>query len=246
MGQESSANKIALVTHGIHGIGAAICKTLHSEGYTVIAHHQNDWSLARSFTSETGIPIMEWPLSSWSDCQSAVSDIATHWGHISVLIHHVRAYPNQSLNRTTMRQWQSGVNIPLDGMFALTHSVTENMCRQGYGRIITVGSFHGVCSSKSACMISTVSGGMMGFTKALAHEVGPHGVTANMVATGHIRTDDIDRVCPDVLESCMKSIPLKRMGIPEEIADLVLFLCSKPASFITGSTIHVNGGQWMA
>jgi 3-oxoacyl-[acyl-carrier protein] reductase len=67
-----------------------------------------------------------------------------------------------------------------------------------------------------------------------------------MVATGHIRTDDIDRVCPNILESCMKSIPLKRMGIPEEIADLILFLCSKPASFITGSTIHVNGGQWMA
>jgi acetoacetyl-CoA reductase len=189
---------------------------------------------------------MEWSLASWEECQSAVSDITANWGPIQILIHHVRACPNQPMENTTMRQWQVGVNIPLNGLFALTQAITGPMCRSGYGRIITVGSFHGVCSSKWTSITSTVSGGIMGFTKALAHEVASYGVTANMVATGQIRTQDIDSVSPDILESCMKSIPLKRMGVPEEIADLVLFLCSNPASFITGSTIHVNGGQWMS
>ena len=245
MSQESQ-KKVALVTNGIHGIGAAITRSLHEQGYQVIAHHLNDWSQARSFSSETGIPIMEWSLASWEQCQSAVSKINAHWGPIEVLIHHVLSYPCQPMGDTTMRQWQTGVNIPLNGLFALTQCVTEPMCRKGYGRIITVGSFHGVCSSKWTTITSTVSGGIMGFTKALAHEVAPHGVTANMVAAGQIRTQEIDTLSHDILESCMKNIPLKRMGVPEEIAELVLFLCSKPASFITGSTIHVNGGQWMA
>lgn len=238
--------KVVLVTHGIHGIGSAISRALHGAGHHVIAHHERDWSQARNFTAETGIPIMEWSLASWEECQSAVADITRNWGSPGILIHHVRSYPHQPMEKTSMRQWQAGVNIPLNGLFALTHAVTQSMCQRGYGRILTVGSFHGVCSSKWTSITSTVSGGIMGFTKALAHEVGPHGVTANMVATGHIRTEDIDRVSPDVLESCMKSIPLKRMGIPEEVADLVIFLCSDQASFITGSTIHVNGGQWMA
>jgi len=238
--------KIALVTQGIHGVGAAIARALHADGYQVIAHHQNDHLQARAFTAETGIPIMEWSLASWEECQTSVSDIVNNWGPISVLIHHIRSCPNQPMENTSMRQWQSGVNIPLNGLFALTQAVTGSMCRHGYGRIIAVGSFHGVCSSKWTSITSTVSGGIMGFTKALAHEVAAYGVTANMVATGHIRTEEIDRVSPDILEKCMKSIPLKRMGVPEEIADLVLFLCSNPASFITGSTIHINGGQWMA
>jgi acetoacetyl-CoA reductase len=245
MNQEKITQKVALVTHGIHGVGAAISRALHAEGYLVIAHYQNDSAQALAFEEETGIRIMEWSLASWQECQSAVSDIASHWGAIQILIHHVRPCPNQPMQNTDMRQWQTGVNIPLNGIFALTHAVTESMCRSGYGRIICVGSFHGVCSSKFTSISSTVSGGIMGFTKAIAHEVASSGVTANMVATGHIRTQEIDALSVETLEWCMKSIPLKRMGIPEEIAELVLFLCSKNASFITGSTIHVNGGQWM-
>jgi len=150
------------------------------------------------------------------------------------------------LTNMTPKQWHYGVTSPLTGIMALMQSVVPFMCRKGYGRLITVGRFHGLCEPQEAIMAHTLNAALLGMTNAMAKEGAMHGVTSNMVAMGHVRTQDIDDIDPLFLEHCMQHVPVKRLGTPEEIGQLVGFLCSPHASFMTGSTLHVNGGQWMS
>ena len=238
--------KTALVIEGIHGIGAAICRALKADGFQVIAHHWQDWTQARAFASAEDIPIMEWSMSSWEACQTGLSDIARHWSMPSVLVNHVRSLTPTSWDSITPQQWSNDVTSPLTGAMALMQGVVPSMCQKGYGRLITVGRFHGLSDSTETVIGHTLNASLLGLTKTMAKDIAPYGVTANMVATGHVRTQEIDGIDPDMLEHCVKNIPLQRLGTPEEIANLVVFLCSSHAAFMTGSTLHVNGGQWMA
>jgi len=237
--------KLALVTGGTRGIGASLSRAFQSQGYRVVAnyHCHDDHSL--HFQSETHIPTLSWDVSDPNACEESVSRITKEYGEINVLVNNAGICDDAPLSQMTIEQWQRVIDVNLNGVFYMTRTVMDAMCKKGFGRIITIGSINGYHSAKDLSNYSASKAGVVGLMHAIAHEGGPYGVTANMIAPGYIRTGLADNLPTELLEKIMKSIPLKRFGIPEEVAAMAVFLASPAASFMTGTTLHINGGQWM-
>lgn len=237
--------KTALVTGGTRGIGAAICRALQYHGHRVIATYHANRDQAIEFSKQTHIPIYSWDVSDYESCKQGVAQVRAKHGPIEILVNNAGISDDALISRMTPQQWHRVLNTNLNSVFYMSKLVLEGMCQRGYGRIISVGSINGSRSGKGIANYSASKAGLVGFTKALAHEVAFHGVTANVVAPGYIRTGLAEKLPTHILERLMKEIPLKRMGIPEEVAAMIVFLISSAASFITGATFHINGGQWM-
>jgi acetoacetyl-CoA reductase len=237
--------KTVLVTGGIRGIGAAISKLFHVNDYQVIANYVSHSQEAQLFHEETRIPIYRWDVGDFEACTHWVAHIEKSHGPIDILVNNAGICDSALVSRMTIDQWQKVLRVNLDSVFYMSKLVIEGMCQRGYGRIISIGSMNGSRSEKGIANYSAAKAGLIGFTKALAHEVAAYGVTANVVAPGYIRTSLVENLSPHILENIMKQVPLKRMGIPEEVAAAVFFLASSSASFMTGSTLHLNGGHWM-
>lgn len=236
---------VVLVTGGTRGIGAAISRTFSDAGYSVAATYVSDGKAAREFSDQTKISIYQWDIKDEGQCRDGVECIEKLHGPIDVLINNAGIVRDVLLHNMSADDWHEVIATNLSAMFFMCKSVVPSMYARGVGKIINISSINGVKGQCGQTNYSAAKAGVLGFTKALALEAAHYGVTVNAIAPGYIRTQMLEDVPKDALSKVMRDIPLGRMGLPDEIASLAVFLASPRASFITGATFHANGGQWM-
>jgi len=238
--------RVALVTGGSRGIGAAISKALKAAGYTVAANYGGNDEAAQKFKSETGIPVYKWDVSSFEACSDGIKRVEGELGPVEVLVNNAGITRDAMFHRMTPEQWQQVIATNLGSLFNMTRPVWEGMRARKFGRVVNISSINGQKGQMGQVNYSAAKAGDLGFTKALAQEGARAGITVNAVCPGYINTEMVQAVPKDVLEKAiLPLIPCGRLGEPEEIARIVVFLASDEASFINGSTITANGGQYM-
>ena len=238
--------RVALVTGGTRGIGAAISKSLKAAGYKVAASYAGNDAAAEKFKSETGIPVYKWDVSSFDACAAGVKQVEADLGPVDVLINNAGITKDGAFHKMTLDQWNAVINTNLGSLFNMTRPVIEGMRARKFGRVINISSINGQKGQMGQANYSAAKAGEIGFTKALAQESAKSGITVNAICPGYIATEMVKAMPKDVLEnSVLPLVPLGRLGEPEEVARCVLFLASDDASFITGSTLTANGGQYM-
>ena len=239
--------RVALVTGGTRGIGAAISVALKEAGYSVAASYGGNDEAANKFSSETGIPVYKWDVGDFEACKEGVARIEADLGPIDVLVNNAGITRDGMFHRMSLENWNSVIKTNLDSLFNMTRNVIEGMRERSFGRIISISSVNGQKGQMGQSNYSTAKAGLIGFTKALAQENAFKGITVNAVAPGYIGTEMVRAVPEDVLKTkILPLIPVGRLGEPEEIARCVVFLAGDDAGFITGSTLSANGGQYMA
>jgi acetoacetyl-CoA reductase len=239
--------RIALVTGGTRGIGAAISKGLKAAGYTVAASYAGNDEAAAKFKAETGISVYKWDVSDFDACAAGVAKVEAEVGPIDVLVNNAGITRDGFFHKMTKDQWRAVIGTNLDSLFNMTRPVIEGMRARSFGRIIVISSINGQKGQFAQVNYSAAKAGDIGFVKALALESANKGITVNAICPGYIATEMVMAVPEEVLKSkILPLIPAGRLGQPEEIARAVVFLASDDAGFITGSTLSANGGQYMA
>jgi len=238
--------RVAVVTGGTRGIGAAISKALKKNGYRVAASYAGNDEAAQTFAAETGIPVYKFDVGDFEACKSSMERIEKDLGPVDVLVNNAGITKDGMFHRMTADQWYAVINTNLNSLFNVTRQVIEGMRGRGFGRIINISSINGQKGQMGQSNYSAAKAGDIGFTKALAQENAFKGVTVNAICPGYIGTEMVRAIDPAVLEkNIIPQIPVGRLGEPEEIARCVVFLASDDAGFITGSTLSANGGQSM-
>jgi acetoacetyl-CoA reductase len=238
--------RVAVVTGGTRGIGAAVSRVLHGAGYKVAANYAGNDEAASKFKAETGINVYKWNVASYEACAEGLKQVAADLGAVEVLVNNAGITRDSMFHRMKPEQWLDVINTNLVSLFNMCRPVIEGMRERKFGRIINISSINGQKGQMGQTNYSAAKAGEIGFTKALAQESAKAGVTVNAICPGYINTEMVQAVPKDVLEkSVLPLIPVGRLGEPEEIARCVLFLASDEASFITGSTLTANGGQIM-
>ncbi len=239
-------SRVAIVTGGTRGIGAAISMALKEAGYTVAANYGGNDEAAEKFQQDTGIAVYKWDVGSFDACSAGLSKVEDDLGAIDVVVNNAGITRDGMLHKMTSEMWEDVIRIDLSSMFNMTRPLIDGMRERGYGRIINISSINGQKGQMGQSNYSAAKAGIIGFTKALAQETARKGITVNCIAPGYINTDMVAAVPEKVLESIIAGIPVNRLGRAEEIAHCVLFLADDKAGFITGSTIAANGGQYLA
>ncbi len=239
--------RVALVTGGTRGIGAAISKALKAEGYSVAASYAGNDDAAAKFKAETGIPVFKWDVSDYDACAAGVAKVEAEVGPIDVLVNNAGITKDGFFHKMTKDQWRAVIGTNLDSLFNMTRPVIEGMRARSFGRIIVISSINGQKGQFAQVNYSAAKAGDIGFVKALAQESAAKGITVNAICPGYIATEMVMAVPEEVLKTkIIPLIPAGRLGQPEEIGRAVVFLASDDAGFITGSTLSANGGQYMA
>ena len=239
--------RVALVTGGTRGIGAAISKALKAAGYKVAASYAGNDAAAEKFKSETGIPVYKWDVASFDACSAGIKKVEADIGPIDVLVNNAGITKDTAFHKMTLDQWTAVINTNLGSLFNMTRPVIEGMRSRKFGRIVNISSINGQKGQLGQTNYSAAKAGEIGFTKALAQESARSGITVNAIAPGYINTEMVQAVPKDVLEkNILPLIPIGRLGEPEEIARCVVFLASDEAGLMTGSTLTANGGQYFA
>jgi len=238
--------RVAVVSGGTRGIGAAISKALHAAGYKVAAvYHGNDEAAAK-FKAESGVPVYKWDVSDYKSCEAGLARVASDLGPVDILVNNAGITRDTLFHKMTPEQWYDVINTNLNSLFNMSRPVIEGMRDRGFGRIVNISSINGQKGQRGQANYSASKAGDIGFTKALAQEVANKGVTVNAICPGYIATDMVKAVPREVLEkSVISQIAVGRLGEPEEVARCVVFLASDDAGFITGSTLTANGGHYM-
>ncbi len=236
--------RVALVTGGTRGIGAAISTGLKNAGYSVAASYAGNEEAAAAFTAETGIQTFKWSVADYDACAAGVAEVEATLGPIDVLVNNAGITRDAPFHRMTRDQWQEVIDTNLSGVFNMTHPVWPGMRERKFGRIITISSINGQKGQFGQVNYAASKAGDLGLTKSLAQEGARFGITANAICPGYIATEMVMAVPEKVRESIISQIPTGRLGEPEEIARCVTFLASDDAEFINGSTITANGGQF--
>jgi len=238
--------RVAVVTGGTRGIGEAISKALSAAGYKVAANYGGNDEAAKKFKGETGIAVYKWDVSSFDACSTGLKQVEADLGPIDILVNNAGITRDTMFHRMTPEQWSEVINTNLGSLFNMCRPVIEGMRARKFGRIINISSINGQKGQLGQANYSAAKAGEIGFTKALAQESAKSGITVNAICPGYIATEMVKAMPKDVLEkSVLPLVPLGRLGEPEEVARCVLFLASDDASFITGSTLTANGGQYM-
>jgi len=238
--------RVAVVTGGTRGIGEAISKALSAAGYKVAANYCGNDEAAQKFKGETGIAVYKWDVSSFDACSTGLKQVEADLGPIDILVNNAGITRDTMFHRMKPEQWSEVINTNLGSLFNMCRPVIEGMRARKFGRIINISSINGQKGQLGQANYSAAKAGEIGFTKALAQESAKSGITVNAICPGYIATEMVKAMPKDVLEkSVLPLVPLGRLGEPEEVARCVLFLASDDASFITGSTLTANGGQYM-
>ena len=237
--------RVALVTGGTRGIGAAISKALKTGGYKVAANYGGNDDAAQKFKAESGIPVFKWDVSSYEACAEGIKKVEAELGPIEVLVNNAGITRDAMFHRMKPDQWSAVINTNLGSLFNMCRPVIEGMRERKFGRIVNISSINGQKGQAGQTNYSAAKAGELGFTKALAQEGARSGITVNAICPGYINTEMVQAVPKDVLEkSILPLIPIGRLGEPEEIARCVAFLASDEAGLITGATLSANGGQF--
>ena len=235
--------RVALVTGGSRGIGAAISIALKDAGYSVAASYAGNDEAAAKFTNETGIKTYKWNVADYDSCVEGISKVEAELGPVDILVNNAGITRDAPFHKMTREQWSNVIDTNLSGVFNMTHPIWPGMRERKFGRVITISSINGQKGQFAQVNYSASKAGDLGITKALAQEGARFGITANAICPGYIATDMVMAVPEKVRESIIAQIPAGRLGEPEEIARCVVFLASDAAEFVNGSTITVNGGQ---
>ena len=239
--------KVALVTGGSRGIGAAISVALKNAGYAVAANYAGNDEAAGKFSAETGIPVYKWSVADYESCVAGIAKVEADLGPVAVLVNNAGITRDAMFHKMTPQQWREVIDTNLSGVFNMTHPVWTGMRERKFGRVITISSINGQKGQAGQANYSAAKAGDIGFTKALAQEGARAGITVNVICPGYIGTEMVRAVDEKVLnERIIPQIPVGRLGEPEEVARCVVFLASDEAAFITGSTMSINGGQYLA
>ncbi|HEX9645899.1 MAG TPA: acetoacetyl-CoA reductase [Alphaproteobacteria bacterium] len=238
--------RVALVTGGTRGIGAAIATALKDAGYRTVATYGGNDERAAKFKDDTGMPVYKWDVSDFAACQSGIAKVAGEVGPVEVLVNNAGITRDGTLHRMSRDMWQEVLDTNLGSCFNMARAVIEPMRQAGFGRIVNISSINGQAGQLGQANYAAAKSGMLGFTKALAQEGAAKGITVNAIAPGYIDTEMVQAVPAGVLEKIVARIPVGRLGKAEEIARAVLFLVADEAGFITGSTLSINGGQYMS
>jgi acetoacetyl-CoA reductase len=238
--------RVAVVSGGTRGIGAAIAKALKAAGYRVAANYGGNDEAAHNFKAETGIPVYKWDVGSYEACSTGLKQLEQDIGPVDILVNNAGITRDTMFHRMTPDQWIAVINTNLSSLFNMCRPVIEGMRERNFGRIINVSSINGQKGQMGQTNYSAAKAGEIGFTKALAQENARKGVTVNAICPGYIGTEMVRAVPKEVLEkSILPHIPVGRLGEPDEVARCVLFLAADESGFITGSTLTANGGQYM-
>jgi len=238
--------RIALVTGAVTGIGAATARRLQSAGCTVIANHFGDEAEAEDFRRETGLPVRSWNVASFGDTQAAIAGIQQDFGPIDILVNNAGITRDGMLHKMSEEQWRSVIDTDLGGCFNTCRAVVGGMRERGFGRIVNVSSVNALSGQAGQTNYAAAKAGVIGFTKALALEVAGKGVTVNAIAPGYTDTRMVRAVPETILQGIVAGVPVHRLALPDEIARGVLFLAAEDAGFVTGATLSINGGKYMA
>jgi len=238
--------RVALVTGGSRGIGAAISKALKAAGCKVAANYAGNDEAANAFSKETGIPVFKWSVADYEACAAGIKQVEAALGPVDILINNAGITRDAMFHRMTPQQWNEVISTNLTGVFNMTHGVWNGMRERKFGRVVTISSINGQKGQAGQANYSAAKAGDIGFTRALAQEGARTGITVNVVAPGYIATDMVMAVPEDVRAKIVAQIPVGRLGEADEIARCVAFLASDDAGFITGSVISANGGQFFA
>ena len=238
--------RVAIVTGGTRGIGAAISVGLKDAGYSVAASYGGNDEAANAFKEKTGIHVYKWDVGDFEACKNGVAQVVADLGPVDVLVNNAGITRDTMFHRMTPEQWSAVIATNLDSLFNMTRQVIESMRERGFGRVISIASVNGQKGQMGQSNYSAAKAGLIGFTKSLAQENAFKGITVNAVAPGYIATEMVQAVPEEVLKTkILPLIPVGRLGEPEEVARCVTFLASDDAGFITGSTLTANGGQYM-
>ena len=239
--------RVAIVTGGTRGIGAAISIALKEAGYQVAANYGGNDEAANKFKGQTGIPVYKWDVSDFEACKAGISQVESDLGPVEVVVNNAGITRDTTLHKMAPEQWSAVIATNLDSLFNMTRNVIEGMRARGFGRIVSISSINGQKGQFGQSNYAAAKAGLVGFTKSVAQENAAKGITANVVAPGYIGTEMVRAVPEEILNTkIIPLIPVGRLGEPEEIAKCVAFLAGDDAGFITGSTLTANGGQYMA
>lgn len=239
-------SRIAVVTGGTRGIGAAISRALKETGCTVAAIYAGNDAAAEKFNKETGIALYKWDVSGHEACAEGLARVEGDLGPVDILINNAGITRDAMFHRMDVETWRAVIDTNLNSLFNMCRPVIEGMRARGFGRIINISSINGQKGQMGQSNYSAAKAGEIGFTKALAQENAFKGITVNAICPGYIGTEMVRAMPEKVLnEKILPFIPVGRLGEPEEIARCAVFLASDDAGFITGSTLSANGGQIM-
>ncbi|AXS79888.1 3-ketoacyl-ACP reductase [Dechloromonas sp. HYN0024] len=244
------SKKVAYVTGGMGGIGTSICQRLAQDGYTVVAgcgpnSPRKDRWLAEQKALGFDFIASEGNVSDWDSTKAAFDKVKAEVGEIDVLVNNAGITKDGQFRRMSLDDWKAVIDTNLNSLFFVTKQVVDGMLDRGWGRIINISSMNGQRGQFGQTNYSTAKAGMHGFTMALAQEVAAKGVTVNTVSPGYVGTEMVRAIREDVLEKIVATIPVKRLGEPEEIASIVSWLASQQSGFTTGANFACNGGNHM-
>ena len=238
--------RIALVTGGTRGIGAAISRALSASGASVAASYAGNDEAAARFKDETGIPVFKWDVGDFDACAEGVGRVEGEVGPIDILVNNAGITRDGFFHKMTVDQWRAVLTTNLDSLFNVTRPVIDGMRARNWGRIVVISSINGQKGQMGQVNYSAAKAGDIGFVKALAQESAGKGITVNAICPGYVGTEMVQAIDPDVLaKRILPQIPVGRLGLPAEIGQLVAYLASDHGAFITGSTLTINGGQYM-
>jgi len=242
--------KVALVTGAMGGLGTAVCQAFAKDGYTVLANclpgfEQKDEWLAKQ--EELGFKFIaaEGDVSDYDSCKAMIEKAEAEVGPVDILVNNAGITRDKFFPKMEVAQWKAVMATNMDSLFNVTHQVSAKMAERGFGRIINISSVNGVKGQAGQTNYSAAKAGVIGFTKALAQELATKGVTVNAIAPGYIATDMVMAIRDDIRQAITDTVPMKRLGKPEEIGGLCSYLASDLAGYITGATININGGLYM-
>ena len=239
-------SKVALVTGGTRGIGAAISIGLKAAGFKVAASYAGNDEAAAKFKAEHGIPVFKWDVGDFDACAAGIKQVEAEVGPIDVLVNNAGITRDGFFHKMTKENWNAVINTNLNSLFNMTRNVWEGMMARKFGRVIVISSVNGQKGKAGQANYSAAKAGDIGFVKALAQEGVRSGITVNAICPGYIGTEMVAAIPEEVLKAkILPQIPVGRLGKPEEIARCVAFLAADDSGFITGSTISANGGQYM-
>lgn len=238
-------DRIALVTGGTRGLGRAIALALKAAGCRVAASYHSDAAAARRLEEETGIPALRWDVADFEACREGVARVEALLGPVDILVNNAGMTADGMFHKMRPEQWWQVMHTNLGSMFNVTRQVIEGMRERQYGRIVNISSVNGRKGQAGQANYAAAKAGILGFTKALALENAGRNITVNAVAPGYCDTAMMAAVPPEVLRAIVATIPVGRLGTPEDVAAVVAFLAREGSGFITGATFDVNGGQYL-
>src|SRR6056297_896882 len=241
-GDMAEDKKIALVTGGIQGLGAAAARCLSEAGFTVAVTHLGGGETADEFAEETGMPVYEWDVADCAACEKGIEQVETDLGPIDVLVNNAGVNRDKMLHKMSREDWDAVIDVDLGSMFNMCHAVIAGMRDRETGRIINISSVNAECGQVGQTNYCAAKAGVLGFTRALARESAPKNITVNAITPGYADTPMVDAVPDKIVEDIIDDVLMHRLAKPEEIGRCVAFLASDDAGFITGATRPVNGG----